>query len=185
METPSPHPSLIPVFSPEALAARVLELGQRIRDDYQALLTVEEPLLVIGILNGAFIFLADLVRAIDLPLEIDFIRLSSYQEETQSSQHVVMLKSLEKEVGGRHVLVVEDIVDCGLTLAWLLEFLGSKGPKSLKVAVAISKLERRQNNLSLDYVGFELEEGFLVGYGLDYAHMYRHLPGIHKLRLGS
>jgi hypoxanthine phosphoribosyltransferase len=178
-------PGLEPVISPEALAARVAEMGRRIADDYRDALPADEPLLVIGVLNGAFIFLADLVRAMDLPVEIDFVRLSSYQEETVSTTHVVMLKNLEKEVKGRHVLVVEDIADLGLTLAWLLEFLRKKEPESLRLAVAVNKTERRQVSLALDYVGFDLGEGFLVGYGLDYAHMYRHLPGIYKLRGSS
>ncbi|MDR1608664.1 MAG: hypoxanthine phosphoribosyltransferase [Deltaproteobacteria bacterium] len=175
-------PGLAPLFSPKALADRVLQMGDQIAKDYGAVLEPRESLLVIGVLNGAFIFMADLVRAINLPLEIDFIRLSSYQDQTESSAHVVMLKSLEMEVKNRHVLVVEDIADYGLTLAWLLDFLRQKGPKSLKLAVAINKNERRKVNLAIDYVGFEVQEGFLVGYGLDYAQNYRHLPGVHKLK---
>jgi hypoxanthine phosphoribosyltransferase len=178
-------PGLEPVISAEAMAARVADLGRRIAADYRALLAPGESLLTIGILNGAFIFMADLVRTLDLPLEIDFVRLSSYQERTTSSSHVVMLKNLEIEVKGRHVLVVEDIADLGLTLGWLMEFLGRKEPSSLKLAVAINKMERRRVSLSIDYVGFDLKEGFLVGYGLDYAQMYRHLPGIYRLKVSS
>ncbi|MDR0549049.1 MAG: hypoxanthine phosphoribosyltransferase [Deltaproteobacteria bacterium] len=180
------HPSgLEPLVSPEAITARIAELGRQIAADYQKLLAPDEPLLAIGILNGAFIFLADLVRVLDLPLEIDFVRLSSYQDQNISSTHVVMLKNLEMEVRGRHVLVVEDIADLGLTLAWLLDFLKAKEPKSLKLAVAVDKTERRRVSLNLDYVGFSINEGFLVGYGLDHAHKYRHLPGIYKIKAGS
>ncbi|MDR1873063.1 MAG: hypoxanthine phosphoribosyltransferase [Deltaproteobacteria bacterium] len=177
-----PLTGLEPVITAAELAQRVQSLGAAITQDYQSVLADDESLLVIGVLNGAFIFMADLLRAMDLPIEIDFVRLSSYQDQMVSASHVVMLKNLETEIKDRHVLVVEDIADLGLTLAWLLEFLRLKEPRSLKLAVAINKLERRRVNLALDYVGFDLEEGFLVGYGLDYAHKHRNLPGIYKLR---
>jgi hypoxanthine phosphoribosyltransferase len=169
------------VLTPQALAGRVKSLAEEITRDYSQVLAPQEPLLVIGILNGAFIFLADLVRQMPLPLEIDFVRLSSYQNQTESATHVVMLKSLEKEVKNRHVLVVEDVADCGLTLAWLLKHLQKKKPASLKLAVAVSKTERRRVDIPINYIGFH-EEGFLVGYGLDYAEKYRHLPGLYNLK---
>jgi len=115
------------LYAPEQIAAKVAELGAAIERDYAAALADGEQLLVVGVLNGAFIFMADLVRAVgDLPVEVDFVRLSSYQDKDTSSSEVVMTKNLEKEIRGRHVLIVEDIADCGLTLAWLMEFLRKK-----------------------------------------------------------
>ena len=169
------------LFSKAEIEARVAELGRRIRLDYEKVLPPGEALLAVGVLNGAFIFMADLVRALgDLPVEVDFVRLSSYQNSDVSSAKVVMTKSLEKEIAGRHVLVVEDIADCGLTLAWLLDFLGRRRPASLKVAVAVDKKSRREVSVPLDYVALEAD-GFLVGYGLDYAEKYRQLPDIYEL----
>ncbi|MDR2947236.1 MAG: hypoxanthine phosphoribosyltransferase [Candidatus Adiutrix sp.] len=170
------------VYTPEQITARVAELGAAIRRDYAPLLAEGEQLLAVGVLNGAFIFMADLVRAVgDLPVEVDFVRLSSYQDRTTSSSEVVMTKNLEKEIRGRHVLVVEDIADCGLTLAWLLAFLKKRQPASVRVAVAVDKRARRETPVDLDYVGFSLDDGFLVGYGLDYAEKYRNLPAIYEV----
>lgn len=160
----------------------VSDLGAAIKNDYEKILVPDEQLLVVGVLNGAFIFMADLVRAMaELPLEVDFIRLSSYQDRDTSSSEVVMTKNLEKEIKGRHVLIVEDIADCGLTLAWLVDFLKKRGPKSIKVAVAVDKRARRETPVDLDYVAFRLDDGFLVGYGLDYAEKFRNLPAIYQL----
>jgi hypoxanthine phosphoribosyltransferase len=126
--------------------------------------------------------MADLVRALgEMPVEVDFVRLSSYQDSDTSSSQVVMTKNLEKEIRGRHVLVVEDIADCGLTLAWLLDFLGRREPASVRVAVAVDKKARRKVPVPLDYVAFDVEDGFLVGYGLDFAEKYRQLPDIYEL----
>ena len=170
------------LYTPEQIAAKVAELGARVKRDYEAVLADGEQLLVVGVLNGAFIFMADLVRAVgDLPLEVDFVRLSSYQDKDTSSSEVVMTKNLEKEIRGRHVLIVEDIADCGLTLAWLMEFLRKRQPASIKVAVAVDKRGRRETPVNLDYVGFTLEDGFLVGYGLDYAEQHRNLPAIYEV----
>lgn len=170
------------LFTAEEIASKVAELGASIKKDYQAILAEGEQLLVVGVLNGAFIFMADLVRAVgELPVEVDFVRLSSYQDRDTSSSEVVMTKNLEKEIGGRHVLVVEDIADCGLTLAWLMEFLKKRQPASLKVAVAVDKRARRETPVHLDYVGFTLDDGFLVGYGLDYAERDRHLSAIYQV----
>jgi hypoxanthine phosphoribosyltransferase len=161
---------------------RVTELGRRVSRDYKDILGPGEALLAVGVLNGAFIFMADLVRALDVPVEVDFIRLSSYQNSDTSSSKVIMTKNLEKEIQGRHVLIVEDIADCGLTLAWLLDFLGQRRPASLKVAVAVDKKIRREVRVPLDYVALPgVEDGFLVGYGLDYAEKYRQLPAIYVL----
>lgn len=170
------------LYTAREIAAKVAELGARIKNDYEKVLGPDEQLLVVGVLNGAFIFMADLVRAVgELPLEVDFVRLSSYQDQDTSSSEVVMTKNLEKEIQGRHVLIVEDIADCGLTLSWLLEFLKKRRPASIKVAVAVDKRGRRETSVELDYVGFRLDDGFLVGYGLDYAERYRNLPDIHQV----
>jgi len=174
------------LYTTEQIAARVAELGRQIKNDYEKILGPEQKLLAVGVLNGAFIFMADLVRAVgELPLEVDFVRLSSYQDQDSSSSEVVMTKNLEKEIQGRHVLIVEDIADCGLTLAWLLDFLRKRQPASLKVAVAVDKRARRETSVTLDYVGFRVEDGFLVGYGLDYAERYRNLPAIYQVETGT
>ncbi|UQZ89076.1 hypoxanthine phosphoribosyltransferase [Deltaproteobacteria bacterium Smac51] len=169
------------LYTAEQIADRVAELGDQIKKDYEKVLAPGEQLLAIGVLNGAFIFMADLIRAIELPVEVDFIRLSSYQDKDSSSSEVVMTKNLEKEIKGRHVLIVEDIADCGLTLNWLLEFLHKRQPASLKVAVAVDKKARRETSVSLDYVAFSVDDGFLVGYGLDFAEKYRNLSAIHQV----
>lgn len=175
-----------PLFGEDEIADRVSQLGRTIREDYLKILAPGEQLLAIGVLNGAFMFMADLVRAVgDLPVEVDFIRLSSYQDRDTALAEVVMLKSLEKEIQGRHVLVIEDIADAGLTLKWLLEHLQKRRPASLKVAVAVDKRDRRQADLPLDYVGFAVDGGFLVGYGLDYADKYRTLSGIYTVDTGK
>jgi len=154
---------------------RVQELGAQISRDYAG----REPV-VIGILKGAFIFLADLVRQVQVPLLVDFVGLASYVG-TQTSGEVRLTKGVDLPVEGRHVLVVEDIVDTGLTLARLLEHLRAMGPASLAVCALVDKLERRQVELPLNYYGFRLSEGFLVGYGLDCDERYRNLPGIYVL----
>jgi len=170
------------VLTRDEIGGRVAGLGRRIRLDYEKVLAPGDALMAVGVLNGAFIFMADLLRALEgLPVEVDFVRLSSYQNSDSSSAQVVMTKNLEKEIRDRHVLVVEDIADCGLTLAWLLDFLGQRRPASLKVAVAVNKKARREVPVTLDYVAMEVEDGFLVGYGLDYAEKYRQLPDIHEL----
>ena len=170
------------LYDEKTIAARVAELGAAIRRDYHKLLAPGEQLLAVGILNGAFIFMADLLRAVgDLPVEVDFIRLSSYQDKDAAMSEVVMLKSLEKEIRGRHVLVVEDIADAGLTLSWLVEHLQKRHPASLRIAVAVDKRGRRRSQVPLDYIGFVLDDGFLVGYGLDFADRHRTLAGIYEV----
>ena len=170
------------VLTRAEISELVAGLGDRIRRDYEKALAPGEALLAVGVLNGAFIFMADLVRALgEMPVEVDFVRLSSYQDSDTSSSQVVMTKNLEKEIRGRHVLVVEDIADCGLTLAWLLDFLGRREPASVRVAVAVDKKARRKVPVPLDYVAFDVEDGFLVSYGLDFAEKYRQLPDIYEL----
>ncbi|MDR1050440.1 MAG: hypoxanthine phosphoribosyltransferase [Deltaproteobacteria bacterium] len=169
------------LFSPEQIRGRVRELGAEISAHYEKLLAEGEMVLVIGILNGAFVFMSDLIREMTVPLETDFIRLSSYEDHLSSSSKVVMLKNFEREVRHRHVLVVEDIADVGLTLNWLLKHLKTQEPASVKLAVAVDKSARREVKVDLDYVGFAIDDGFLVGYGLDAARRYREFPAIYTL----
>jgi hypoxanthine phosphoribosyltransferase len=170
------------VYSKDEISRKVSLLGQEISQHYQKLLSPGQSLLAVGVLNGAFVFMADLVRSLSVPCDIDFIRLSSYQDQTTSSSQVVMLKNLEKDVAGRHVLIVEDIADVGLTLAWLVEHISVRLPASIKIAVCVDKRERRKAELNLDYVAFVCQGGFLVGYGLDCAGHYRHLDSIYALK---
>jgi len=164
------------VISRAEIAKRVKELGEAIARDYAA-----GNLVVIGILNGAFIFVADLVREIALPLVIDFVRVASYGASTSSAGEVRLIKDIEIEVGGKDVLLVEDIVDTGQTLAYLKNFLAAKNARSVKICALIDKKERRETEVPLDYVGFEVEAGFLVGYGLDFAELYRNDPEVYRL----
>jgi hypoxanthine phosphoribosyltransferase len=170
-----------PLFAQKDIARRVAELGAEISTHYEGLLAEGETLLVVGVLNGAFVFMADLIRAMTVPLEVDFIRLSSYEDQQTSSSKIVMLKDLERDVRHRHILVVEDIADCGLTLNWLLEYLKTRDPASVRLAVAIDKKARREHALSLDFVAFVIEDGFLIGYGLDAGRRYREFPAIYSL----
>jgi hypoxanthine phosphoribosyltransferase len=169
------------VLSPEEISGMVRRIASEIDRDYGGLMGPGESLVVMGVLNGGFIFMADLIRELTIPIEVDFIRLSSYQDGTSSSQQVVMLKAPEKDLKNRHVLIVEDLADCGLTMNWLRGFVTTRNPSSVKVAVVVDKRERREIFVELNYVGHVLEKGFLVGYGLDYAQEYRNLKGIYQL----
>jgi hypoxanthine phosphoribosyltransferase len=164
------------VVSRQDIARRVKELGQAIARDYAG-----RQLIMIGILNGAFIFLADLVREIDLPLEIDFIRVSSYGSSTCSSGAIQCTKDTELDLAGKDILLVEDIVDTGRTLARLKELFAARKAESVRICALIDKKERREVEVAVDYAGFEVAEGFLVGYGLDHAEQHRQYPAIYKL----
>ncbi|MFP7753845.1 hypoxanthine phosphoribosyltransferase [Thermodesulfobacteriota bacterium B35] len=155
---------------------RVAELGQEIRRDYQG----RQPVLL-GILNGAFIFMADLARAIDLELEIDFIRVASYGNSTSSSGQIRLTKEVELDIAGKDVLLVEDIVDTGTTIAWLQDYFTAHQAASVRICCLIDKQERREIDVAIDYRGFTVAEGFLVGYGLDYAEKYRNLPAVYVI----
>lgn len=159
------------LFTPDALATRVAELARAIEGDYR-----EKELLLIGILKGAVIFLADLIRHLSLPVEVDFMAVASYGAATKSSGVVRILKDLEVPLAGRHVLVVEDIVDTGLTLRYLLDLLWAREPASVRTCVLLDKRERRLVPVPVDYCGFVIPDVFVVGYGLDYAEKYRQLP---------
>jgi hypoxanthine phosphoribosyltransferase len=155
----------------ETLAARVAELGAEVSADYQG-----RDLLLIGVLKGAVFFMADLMRHLTVPCEVDFMAISSYGDSTDSSGIVRILKDLDINIEGRHVLVVEDIIDSGLTLSYLMRNLESREPATLEVCALLTKPERREIDVPVRYVGFEIPNKFVVGYGLDFAERYRNLP---------
>lgn len=161
----------------EELQARVAELGRQISEDYRG-----RDLLLICLLRGAVVFLSDLIRAIEMPLEMDFIAISSYGDSTESSGVVRLVMDLKSNITGRNVLIVEDIVDSGRTLAYILDNLQTRRPADLKVCALLSKPSRREIEVKLDYLGFEIPDAFVVGYGLDYAEGYRNLPFIGVLK---
>jgi hypoxanthine phosphoribosyltransferase len=160
------------LISAADIQARVRELAQEIQRDYPA----DEGLHLISVLKGGFIFLGDLIRAMNRQVSIDFMAVSSYGKNTSSSGEVRLLKDLDSGLEGRHVIIVEDIVDTGLTLAYLQEILHARGPKTLRTACLLSKPSRRVVDVKVDYIGFTIEDRFVVGYGLDYAEQYRNLP---------
>ena len=162
------------LLSREQIDQRVAVLGREITRDYSDKGGVH----VVGVLKGSFVFMADLVRHVDVPVTLDFLALSSYAAGTTSSGEVKLLKDLDAALAGRHVVVVEDIVDTGLTLSYLHEILRARGPASIRTACLLSKPSRRKVDVPVDYVGFTIEDRFVVGYGLDYAEQYRHLPYI-------
>jgi len=164
------------LVQPDDLKRRVRELGQQISADY-----ADRDLLLIGVLKGAVFFLADLMRQIDLPCEVDFMAVSSYGSATETSGVVRIIKDLDQSIEGRDVLVVEDIVDSGLTLQYLLRNLGARKPASVEVVALLTKPERRKVKLEAKYIGFEIPDKFVVGYGLDHAERYRNLPYVAAL----
>ena len=161
----------------EEICAKVAELGERITRDYQG-----KNLLLLGTLKGAVPFIADLSRAIKLPLEIDYMAISSYGNTTQSSGVVRILKDLEGPIDQKHVLIVEDIVDSGLTLHYQMDVLRQRRPLSLHVCTLLDKRRERIKSVKLDYTGFQIPNRFVVGYGLDYAQRYRNLPYVGILK---
>uniref|UniRef100_UPI003F5459E2 hypoxanthine phosphoribosyltransferase n=1 Tax=Sporomusa carbonis TaxID=3076075 RepID=UPI003F5459E2 len=165
------------LFSEADLAARVKELGAAITADYAG-----KEILMIGVLRGAVIFMADLARAINLPVAIDFMAVSSYGASTTSSGVVRILKDLDEDVENKHVLIVEDIIDSGLTLNYLMENLWSRKPASIKICTLLNKPDRRKVDVPIAYNGFTIPDYFVVGYGLDFAEKYRNLPLIGVLK---
>jgi hypoxanthine phosphoribosyltransferase len=169
---------LIPILTADEIHLLVKSMAQRISEDYR-----DRELVLIAVLKGAFIFLADLVRQLTLPVKIDFLQVSSYGADTRSSGSVRLVKDVGVDICGKDVLLVEDIVDTGFTVNWLLDHLRSFQPMSLGVCVFIDKRERREVQVPIAYAGHVAQEAFLVGYGLDYAEDYRHLPGIYHLSM--
>ncbi len=161
----------------DEIAKRVKELGEEISSDY-----ADKDLVAVGILKGAVIFLSDLIREIAVPLEVDFMATSSYGQATKTSGVVQLLKDLDTPIAGRDILIVEDIIDSGLTLSYLSQLLLSRKPASIKTAVLLDKPDRRQTEFVPDYVGFTIPDEFVIGYGLDFSHKYRELPYIGVVR---
>ena len=165
------------LLTEEQIQARVAELGTQLNADYAGL----EPVLI-SVLKGSIVFLADLVRSMELPLSIDIMEVSSYGAATETSGQVRILKDLSNPIEGRHVIVVEDIIDTGLTLNYLLRYLREKGPASLRICCLLDKPARRLADITIDYRGFTIPDRFVIGYGLDYDERYRNLPYIGVLR---
>ncbi|MBO3442998.1 MULTISPECIES: hypoxanthine phosphoribosyltransferase [Clostridia] len=161
------------MISEEELAKKVSELAKQIEKDFEG-----QSLLVVGILKGASVFVSDLIRKINLDVNIDFMSVSSYGNSTESSGTVKILKDLDVDIEGKNVLIVEDIIDSGLTLSNLVAALQTRNPKELKICTLLDKPQRRTANIPVDYVGFVIEDKFIVGYGIDWAEKYRNLPYI-------
>jgi hypoxanthine phosphoribosyltransferase len=166
------------MISAKAIAARVEALAKEISDYFRE----TEKLVVVGLLRGSFIFIADLVRELDLPVEIDFLEVSSYGNSTESSREVRLLKDLRGEIEGRDVLVVEDIVDTGHTLRHVLDILATRHPQRMEVCALLDKPSRREVDVKARWIGFEIPDKFVVGYGIDYAQRNRNLPHIGAVR---
>lgn len=160
------------LITKEEIQKRLRELGEQITEDFK---NENEPLIVVGLLRGSIVFMADLIREIRLPLEIDFIEASSYGEGTQTSREVKILKDLRSTISGKNVLVVEDIIDSGFTLKKILQLLGSRSPKKVSLCTLLDKPERREVEIDVQYIGFEIPNEFVVGYGLDFDEIYRNL----------
>ena len=165
------------LFPRDAIQKRVRELAGQISKDY-----ADRELIIIGVLKGAFIFMADLIREISIPCRIDFTRLASYGEGSDSSGKVVMTKDIETSIKGKDILIVEDILDTGLTLQYLVGWLKERNPDSLKICVLLDKRKRRKVSFEADYVGFTIDDGFVVGYGLDFNEKYRFSPDIYVIK---
>ena len=166
------------MISAKAIAARIEDLAREIETEFQG----TDKLVLVGLLRGSFVFIADLVRELDLPVEIDFLEASSHGDGTESSREVRILKDLRGEIGGRDVLLVEDIVDTGHTLTHVTKLLKTRQPKRLKTIALLDKPTRREVEIKADWTGFEIPDEFVVGYGIDYAQRNRNLPYIGKVR---
>lgn len=167
---------LVELVSTEQLNQCLDKLASRINRDYEG-----KSVVMVGILKGAFIFMADLARRLTLPLTLDFVRLASYGNDTSTCGKVKITKDLEMPVAGRNIIVVEDIVDTGTTLKWYLDYLWAQKPESVRICALIDKHERRQVEVPLDYVGMAIDTGFVVGYGLDFSEKHRNLPAIYEV----
>ncbi len=165
------------LYSEEVLANKVAELGKQISEDYKG-----KDLLVIGVLKGANVFMSDLIRKITIPMELDFIAASSYGTSTESSGVVKIIKDLDYSIEGKHVLLVEDIIDTGLTLKYLTENFISRKPASLQICTLLDKPERRKADIKVAYKGFDIPDEFIVGYGIDFAEKFRNLPYVATLK---
>jgi len=165
------------MITDDRIREKTAELGRKLTEDYRG----KNPLLIC-VLKGGLMFLADLMREIRIPVEIDFMAVSSYGDATESSGVVRILMDLDRNIGGRHVLIVEDIIDTGRTLNYIIENLRTRGPASIKVCTLLDKPARRILDIPIDYVGFEIPDRFVIGYGLDYGEIYRNLPFVGVLK---
>ena len=165
------------LFSEEQIKNRIAELGAELTRDYKD----KNPLFV-GVLKGCFVFMADLLRSVDVYCTMDFMAVSSYGDGTVTTGAVKITKDLSRDIAGRHVIIVEDILDSGVTLAYLKKYLGVRNPASISIVTLLDKPARRRADIKADYSGFEVEDAFVVGYGLDYAEEYRNLPYIGVLK---
>lgn len=165
------------LFNEQELAEKVQELGKRITEDYKG----KSPFLI-GVLKGCFIFMSDLARAIDLPCDIDFMAVSSYGSSTSSTGAVQIKKDLNRDIEGRDVIIIEDILDSGVTLSYLTKYLANRNPASIKICTLMDKPARRKSEIRADYIGFVCPDEFVVGYGLDYDEKYRNLPYVGILK---
>lgn len=165
------------LYSETLLHKRISELGNMINKDYAG-----EKLIVVGVMKGANVFVADLIRQLDIDVVLDFIVVSSYGASTESTGIIRLLKDLDENISGEHVLVVEDIVDSGLTLDYIVNNFKTRKPASVKVCTLLNKVERRKVDIKVDYIGFQVPDEFIIGYGIDYAEKYRNLPYIGVLK---
>lgn len=165
------------LINEDILQAKVKELGEKITEDYKG-----KDLLLVCVLKGAVVFVSDLMKRIDLPLEVDFMAISSYGSSTKSSGVVRILKDLNNHIEGRNLLIVEDIIDSGLTLSYLIENLKARGPESIEICTILDKPDGRKTNIDIKYTGFTVPDEFVIGYGLDYAEKYRNLPYVAVLK---
>jgi len=164
------------VFDKDVIADRVRELGREISDRYK-----DEPLVCVCVLKGAFVFFADLMRSLSIDPELDFVRLASYAGGTSRGGKMIFSKDMEVSIEDKHVLVIEDIVDTGHSMEYLTKVLETRNPRSIAIAALVDKNERRELDVTVDFPGFTLDKGFIVGYGLDYDEKYRGLEGIYEL----
>lgn len=170
----------VQLFDRAQIEARARELGREISSHYG-----DEPLVCVCVLKGAYAFFTDLMRNLTIHPVMDFVRLSSYADQTSRQSKMVFSKDMEIDIKDKHVLVIEDIVDTGHSMKFLLKVLEARSPKSIRIAAMIDKTERREVDIKVDYVGFPLEKGYIVGYGLDYAEQYRELDGIFDLKFSE
>jgi hypoxanthine phosphoribosyltransferase len=161
------------LFSRKEIAKTVARLAREISSDYG-----NKKVVIIGILKGAFMFLADLVRQLTIPVEIDFMRIATYGSQKESSGEIKVMKEVEAQLEGKDVLIIEDIVDTGLSLKFIKDYISAKNPASLKICALLDKTSRREIEVQVDYIGFKIEDGFVVGYGIDFDEKYRYLPEI-------
>lgn len=169
---------LIPVISKDEIDRRIADIAEEISRDYS-----HSELIVVGVLKGAFVFLSDLIRKLTIPVKVEFVRVSSYGTETASSEKIKLIHELETEIENKDILIIEDIIDTGLTISFLVDYFKSFNPRSVQICALIDKQERKKKKVEIRYVCHVIKEGFLVGYGLDYAENYRHLPGIYHLKI--